>query len=512
MFCKIKEIFQKNPFSLVIFITLLFCISFIVYNTRYAIVTNEDIPIFLIDNHFLYHARYPYIAFNAFMIKVLPDLLNINIQQFAFISEGITKAVLYTVMIYIIVQGYYKIQNSTEITHSFKSILFKSMLILSTYVYCFSVLNKEDFFIYSFTTLVWFNSYLFPLAFLYLFLFEIININDFKKEITSKKLFYLFLITALVCFGNEMIILFVMLFLFIIEQFIYKTDILKNKYFKIFIWLTFFSIFIGICVFFAFGSQAMYEYHKVFTGFLPNIHQAFIIFKASAKKLIIDNLLFLAIIVYYYVLNFKKKKTDKTNLYFLFAHYLFFIVLIFVPWTCFYVENNPNKMWILNPPFQVAYCMSVYTVALYLMLSIWYDKNTKEIHKRIVLSLFFAGSILSIILYLCVYPIKTDEFFLNKSSRRMIYIADKISLYNVKNNLPVNVCYNKNVYNRLGLFSSEKNVYLRYLKNVYKLDNYDEILKNSNCIDDHQYIKNYYAQGQRFSRDEIKKLDFSTLK
>ena len=129
-----------------------------------------------------------------------------------------------------------------------------------------------------------------------------------------------------------------------------------------------------------------------------------------------------------------------------------------------------------------------------------------------MLSLFFAGSILSIILYLCVYPIKTDEFFLNKSSRRMIYIADKISLYNVKNNLPVNVCYNKNVYNRLGLFSSEKNVYLRYLKNVYKLDNYDEILKNSNCIDDHQYIKNYYAQGQRFSRDEIKKLDFSTLK
>ena len=92
---KLKKIYLLEKFILFFIFTVFFCVSM-----KYPCLSNDDILDVLCLPFFMDHGRFFTSIFKIFLLRELPEFLNIHYQDFAFFSQTIFKAVFLTLIIF----------------------------------------------------------------------------------------------------------------------------------------------------------------------------------------------------------------------------------------------------------------------------------------------------------------------------------------------------------------------------------------------------------------------------
>ena len=229
------------------FAILLFFVVFLTFKLRFAYVMNDDIvDLIVADQPTFYHGRFFSELISFFTVKILPNILKINIQDFAIISEGLFKAVCFVILIHVIGKVFY---NDKQYN------IFICFLNILTFFTLFSMLFDLNF-INCFSTLQFFNGYLSPLILfilLWLRLLNLYKINNIQScnNIEFKSFVYIILLSVLTTMGNEEIgIVSFLIVLNIILKNILKREKLKTEFL-----IAFLSI--SITSFFVFTSKGL---------------------------------------------------------------------------------------------------------------------------------------------------------------------------------------------------------------------------------------------------------------
>ena len=499
MLNKIKNIIH-NPVVINIISILLFFfgIYFISKNCHYAIIANDDMEELLGAHIKFAHSCYIYVLFDYFFIKVIPDLLNIPVQNFAFIPEGLVKSVLYTILIFSICIGINEKKKNN----------FNNILVILSYFFILSVFFREHNF-YSFDTLIFFNSYISPLIFLFLCIYKIINFYLKKEKLTFKNVILIIVYSLLICMGNEMImfVLFSVLCFILLEYIIKKLCFKENNQY-IHLLLPLGIILLFIVVLFKEGDTT--EIYNVYGSsvYFPTLHQWLLLAKFTIKKLFLTNL-YTIIPLFIYMLILKKLTDDKTkkiiiiNIYFYISLLLFFVLTCFMHWTCHYIYVPGIQTWLLCPMFQTMYAICLYFSAVLLTKHVLFHNEITKSKKIISISIFILASLF------CIYKnIKPINFiFYNYESRCLLYKMDKISVYNIKNNKNISECREKRELYPILAFYAGDFEYVKYLENVYNVKGNVQ----TEDIPFDQYYNDYINNGGIFTEEELKKLDFKEI-
>ena len=207
----LKElIFNKRNIKYLNFFVLIMIFIYMAYKLRYAVVSWDDMLDILVCTYDFTHGRYFTELFNILIIKTIPEILNIPIQNFAFISEGLTKASLFTFVIYIIGKCFSKHDKSLN---KYNILVY----ILSCFIILSFIIPTGDNTIFS--TMQFFCGYIVPFIF---FIPLWLRISDYyveKKSPTKKDIVILCILAILTGTGNVNIIIFI----------INRKDYNKNK-------------------------------------------------------------------------------------------------------------------------------------------------------------------------------------------------------------------------------------------------------------------------------------------
>ena len=126
----------KNKFFYINLLLFILAFIFISYEIRYACIYGDDIVDFFPYNWYFFHGRIITELVSVFLIKTLPSVLHIHIQNFALFSETVFKALIYCSVVYVISHSYNKFKQA--------NILFSCSMILSFFVIC-AILVQNDF-------------------------------------------------------------------------------------------------------------------------------------------------------------------------------------------------------------------------------------------------------------------------------------------------------------------------------------------------------------------------------
>ena len=161
-----KNILLNNK---ILFITniiiILFLFTFLLSKTWYSAVIHEDLYFFTSET--INPQRMQVIAdfISTLLISKIPRLLNINIQDFAIVSEVLYKTIIYIILSYTVAASFYKTQ---------KKDFFFPIMIIIIFFSILSILSKYLLVDY-FRSLYKYNETILPFIFFFLFFRYIYN-------------------------------------------------------------------------------------------------------------------------------------------------------------------------------------------------------------------------------------------------------------------------------------------------------------------------------------------------
>ncbi len=522
----LKElIFNKKNIKYLNFLILIFIFIYMAYKLRYAIVSWDDMLDILVDSYSFYHGRFFTELFNILMIKTIPETLNIPIQNFAFVSEGLTKAGLFTFVIFIIGKCF---SGHDENLNKYNFLLY----ILSCFIIFSFIVPTGDNTIYS--TMQFFSGFIVPFIF---FIPLWLKISDYyveKKSPTKKDIFILCILALLTGTGNEIVaaVTLILLSILLIENIILK---IKDKNVKINGYIYYPLI---ICLMSAYtayksvGTQALINAWNI--SIYYNIETIPIFLRMLINIVFIKNLfLWIPSIICLTIIKFlsieNKNRIVKYFIYTYVGILLFSISLYFLGETFPYIYYNHYlyaKFWILYSMILLNIQIILYSLLLYLIGKILIQKNSKS--KKVIL--------LILILVPClifIFNNYKNRNFSDINKKKSIYISDKLAVFyythgyetailpaettnNIlsvwNDNIPMNI--KNNNYEGKKYIIEKYPLYVRYILKYY------HIVKTENNIPLDYTVKikpidealnDFYKNGGVLTQDELDKLDFSLI-
>ena len=470
-------------------------------------LANDDIVDITI-NSYIDHGRFFVYIINKFIIKILPYLLNMHIQDLNVILAPIIFSLNFIGLVFVIANSFYNFKQ--------KDLLFPFIFAISFFIIFFfiSILNFNECFKY----------YQFHMPYLFSIIFLILFINKLKQIYenniyTKADIIKLTIFLVIAINGNEQISasITIGLLCLLINALVKKQNLKKIPY------ITFplvISIFILLII-----NLNPYANNYIFDHFLFRIHDFFSKQKILGfiyvfnKKIILDNIyLWIMYVVSTIILFVNKNKKAKINLYFLLGYLLFFLSMYFAGESYAYYQSPDYNLYprylILHTPLLFGFKVFLY----YAILSqIGY-----------ICSIFTKTKILLWLIIILIFTyIQYNRDFLNVelvdgNGRQITYTADKIAVFYFKkgktailpredidaimptsNNLMPKELEDEDYIGKV--FTDYK--YLEYIQKVYNVDS----SKGMTFLPYEQAIQEFYNNGGVITEEELKELKFSKI-
>ena len=216
----LKKIINNN-----IFINTFYCIAiictfaFLLYKLRYAIVIFDDVLDLIINEFKFYHGRFFSELFALIFVRGIPKLFDINIQDFAFISQNILKSVTLVIFAIIVSNGFFIWGKKKQIYKP----LFFIFSFLAIYIFLMNIAG--EFLLY---TLQFFFGYVLPLPIFIIIWYKLADYYINNKNLTPLDSKILILLALLIAQSNEL----VCIILFLLLSFIGIEKIIKRYIYK----------------------------------------------------------------------------------------------------------------------------------------------------------------------------------------------------------------------------------------------------------------------------------------
>lgn len=502
-----RIIFYLNCFILILLI------AFFTYKFRFYYVMNDDICDLIANNIITYHGRFLTQIISIMIVKTIPLLFNINIQDFAIFSEVIFKGIFITTLSYIISKSFFIDKREN---------IFSPFLITISFFTIFFFLFSLNF-MWIFDTLQFSMGYLFPMIFFLYLWYKIFYYYIKDVDYNNKDRVYLIISSIFVATGNIAIsisTLFICLFLYIDlkrkkQNFEYLNDI-------------FISIFsINIIAIITHGFASILDVHNIPIEFSYNMKDVSEFLFVTFKKLIIDNILLCTVIaigIIQLLLIKDKRKTliIKFLIYTYLSFLIFFFSLYLLGETYRYEPLERDKIfplyWSLYPGFLIEF--KILLLSSFLLISGYLIKNKNP---RIII---YNGIILlsGIILFYSFSVINNfKEMFPINNDKQILYIVDKITIfylskgetaiipkelpfYIIPDIRPIKLNITPQLYQKV--YTREEASYLKYIEKNYKIDAEPGLTLTSfkNAMD------LYRKDGGKLTNEEVNKLKFSRIK
>ena len=196
-------------------LVLIFCIM--LYKLRYAIICDDDMMEIIARPYSFYLSRFITEIPVTFIEKQIPEIFNINYQDFAFISQSIARSLFFIAIIHCITKAFFKLKEHSSV--------FWGIFYSITFFIFFAVLSKSNF-MFGMENWPCF-SYIMPILFFVLIWYKIAEFYILHKELDKQDVFYLIFLVILNSFGcayYNYVTLFLMMWIFI-EGLILKKDV-----------------------------------------------------------------------------------------------------------------------------------------------------------------------------------------------------------------------------------------------------------------------------------------------
>lgn len=527
----LKNIIRNKIFNnLVYLLPIIIAFIFLMYKLRYAVVIYDDVLDLVINEFKFYHGRFLAEFIALVFVRGIPSLLNINIQDFAFISENILKSTILVFFTMTVTSGFFIWKKRENI---YKACLF-TLSFLAIYIYLMHIANALLL-----HTLQFFLGYILPLPLFIILWYKLASYYIENKILTSTDSKILILLALFIAQANELvcIVLFLILAIIGIEKLIkkYRYKIEENNKWVIFPFVA--LVLMSELVYSYPGFIEILNQYKSTEVFHFNFKSLFQYFYILFDKTIIENLLIVIPIIFAMIILLKgtENRTENKRLFLFLTYsfisfYLFFFFLFFIGKTCHYAMGNMENYepyWLLYQPFLFSFKILLYTFGLYLFGYLL--RNNENIQIKTVIFLFF---IIGNFVYLKnAFPVIYKEIY-SYDAKKTMYILDKFSVFYFKrgetpilpyedldklftiqeNNaimpydLKTNSYQNKIYYNEyIGRFIWP---YLIYIKKVYGINNIEKGMKFATS---EEAINEYIKRGGIIAPDEFTKLDFSRI-
>ncbi len=479
-------------------LVLIFC--FMLYKFRYAIICGDDMMEIIARPYSFYLARFITEIPVTFIEKQIPEILNINYQDFAFISQSLTRSLCFIAIIHCITKAFFKLKEHDSV--------FWGIFYSVTFFIFFAVLSKSNF---MFAMENWpCFSYIMPILFFVLIWYKIAECYILHKVLNKQDVFYLIFLVILNSFGcayYNYVTLFLMMWIFI-EGLILKKDV---NYIKI---PLMFIIPLSVIYYSYPGFTGIFRGYNLNISFETLISQYKDFFVTMIKVLFTDNwFLYIPIIVALIVL-YLTSADDKDNSginiriikYFIITYIGFLSLMvgtIFLPANCPY--SDTVKYWFIHSGLLSEYLIFLYIAALFLLGAI----NIKKYFP--VFLVFWVSYIYFNFSFGAIYFQHTSSL-----PRTLLYLNDKISVFyfnkgqtaiipNDTELVPDALKYIDDEHNRISY--KDEAFYLSYLEKNYGVDVSPGIL----FINRKDALKLYYENGGTLFPAELNKLKFSDI-
>lgn len=511
-----KYLNKVNLVSLLNILVLFILILVLMQKFQYAVIANDDMLDYFINNFKFFHGRFIESAIQSVIIGIIPLKFNLNIQNFSAYTQSLIKSVLIAFMSYALILPFYKFN---------KKNIYMPIGIIFTFTVFFLYVIKLQF-VFGIDVSAFFFGYIMPIPFfslLWLYLFDFFVQNNISK----KRLFYTSLFTLIVSSFNEMYnsVLFIIILLLLIFSLKKKSRTLIKGFFILISIITA----MGIIVITNSGfNEVVKGYNLNFVLHLSSIEISRFIYVYLVKLVKDCFILWLPIIIFYITCFTKFKKEEEANKILIYisislaGFLLFYTFFYFLGETFSYMNYEPYnhfpKFWILHPGLLTIYYMFLLMLDVFIAGYIFNRIQFKT--KK-----FIQICICTFIILLSIITINSVNIA-PKFIRETLYKLDKYSVFYFKQGQTA-VLSDKNVEYILPLYTNHmpkdledktgnayKNKiykdypYLEYLKKMYKVDTSKGMTFKSEDDARLEFINN----GGILSDDELKRLDFSVIK
>ena len=419
---------------MIIFFNIVFlflCSYFLFRVLENPVILFDDVWDYIVSDFNFYHGRIISELIGVCIIKFIPKLLNISLQDFAIVSENLVKIFLYSLTPWFFTSFILKIK--------FTKNIFWGLIYLLFFAYIYALPYSSSGGNLMFSTLMFFCCYILPIPFFVLLISKIYDVYVFDVDVTKNDIIWLAVLSVFVMQANEMVgcIAFVILFCIYLEHLIKNKNIEKKdkKSFKLF------SVFLSMVV----ANIIIYSssgFKMMFRDYYDASHVVFSLdafvkyVQICIDKIIFENWYIMVPLLIGIVAIVCLKNKEKANIFKFFIYsFLGIIVLSFALYcmgpTCHYAignEKNYDPYWILYAP--VAIVIQICFLELVLLSVVYlFNKNNK------ILSIF-----ISIILVVgCVYFMLDYKHLINEKvysaeQRRRQYLIDKMMVFYSKKN------------------------------------------------------------------------------
>ena len=513
-----KKLLYSNLYTNLFTGLILIAISiFLFLRLKFSIIVNDDMLDLITNNWELSHGRFIMEPIGVFFARTLPLLLNKNIQDFAIISQGILKILGFVYLLYILSSNFYK--------SNVKNIAF-CLVISFSFFFIFSILIANDY-VWCFDTYQVFFGYTAASIFFFLFWQKIYDFYIDNKDINKSDFIYIFLLSCLVAFSNELfsivsiLILILVLFDCGIKGYINNSE--KRIRFFLFSFIS--ILLMTLCSLLSKGSIVLWDVYDLKIDFSFLSSELLPFSKIFFKYIILNNIYFiipiLFCLLFLYIKYQNYNRTSyllKYSLYTIVSFFIFLFGTIILPKTCIYT-NLENKYWLLHPGLLTDFSIvliAIFFLLLGYILSI--EKNSKMKIIILILSIFISSSL--IIQNFSLEKIKFIHSY--KNIKESMYINDKISLFYLKQGKtvvipkeqffyiipdihPDELMSNKQIYKQI--YDKERARYLIYLERNYKVN----VSSGITFLPYNDAMEKYKKLGGNFSEEELEKIKFSKL-
>ena len=493
----------------------------------YSIIVYDDILDLVINKLSFYHGRF-FSEFLAFLlVKGIPEVLNINIQDFALVSQNLVKALIF-IWLSILVTNAFFFFRSKEKTLS------NVFVYIFTFFFLWIILQKENGFVLE--TLQFYFGYILPLPVFLITWYKLGEIYINEKIPSAVEIKLLVLLALLIAQFNEMvdIILFLLLAFLGGEKLFqyYKHKSIKN--YKWILHPLVALVLMSEIVYTHSGFIEIYNNYKSPEPLLVKFQGLVQYLQIFADKLFVENIFVIIpiVVLFVVVINSNKNKEENKKVIKYLAYtwlsiFMFFFSLFLVGKSChYYYVAGEKSYWILYSPFLYSYKLFLYTFGLFLLG--YFVKNDDRVDLKVIILLFlFIGFFVNI---QCSFNVlKYENHAYNR--RKIMYLLDKLSvfyflrgetailpkdgierIYTIEKNnevMPYDLISGE-YKNKIYYKDSDNNLwpYLKYIEDTYEIDN---IEKGIMFVPNKDAIKEYKKRGGTFTKGELNELDFEEI-
>lgn len=530
LFTKINSFFSnlfKNQYF-IYFLTILsffLCLFWYLERMDNAYYTSDDILDYIIEPYQFLHGRIISETISVCLIKEIPDLLGININDFAIFTKGIFTGITVLFSSFLL--------TNTLGKNMPKNLYFPLTFVFISFFLYFLIIKNGDALL---TVFAFFIAYIFPLPIFIFHWNKIANLYISEEKATKKDYIILLLTSLFLAQANEMMLITnILLFGFIAFETIVKW-IKKEK--GSYCWSfapLFLMIIVGFLIHHLQGSKDMQTIYIQFDNSLLSFEKFWFYFQHCMTKLIENNIFFFTTIAFSSFIVFmikneiKAKKIFRIICYTIGSLFVFFIALYFLNDSCHYADSlrdNLPSWWFLYFSLLAQLEIILFLIALFLFQIILSKTEKKKFFN--ILMIFF-------VLLSFTFVKKNERYFKDnyykKTNLVHLYKMDKIALHSLKTQPYIYVIaekmdnyytiekdnetmpydlktqnYNNKVY-FLTHDGQKKLPYLEYLEEVYGVKANKKIIFDT----EKNLIKKFQKDGLTFSKSELEEPNFEEL-